>query len=266
MRSGRRAILPSSFMISQITPEGFSPASRAMSVAASVWPARTRTPPSRARSGKMWPGVAMSAAPLAWSMATETVRARSCALMPVETPSRASMETVKAVSWRDEFCDAISGRPSASIRSPGSVRQIRPRPCVAIKLIASGVAICAGMTRSPSFSRSSWSTRMNMRPLRASSMTSSMEEMMSLNPDSTGPGVSKGMGSAMGTSLCPGDVAAPALSCQWHGRAGGARHRVCILRTMPSTMRRGRNGMTQPVRNASRASFTTISRPAFNAS
>ena len=39
-----------------------------------------------------------------------------------------------------------------------------------MKLIASGVAIWAGMTRSPSFSRSSSSTRMNIRPLRASSM------------------------------------------------------------------------------------------------
>src|SRR3546814_9987439 len=37
---------------SQITPEGLSPASRAMSTAASVWPARTRTPPSTAISGK----------------------------------------------------------------------------------------------------------------------------------------------------------------------------------------------------------------------
>src|SRR3954470_17504043 len=45
-----------------------------------------------------------------------------------------------------------------------------------MKLIASGVAICAGMTRSPSFSRSSSSTRMNMRPLRASSISSSGED------------------------------------------------------------------------------------------
>ena len=74
---------------------------------------------------------------------------------------------------------AISGRPSASSRSPGSARQISPRPWVAMKLIAFGVAICAGMTRSPSFSRSSWSTRMNMRPLRASSMISSIDEIAS---------------------------------------------------------------------------------------
>ena len=40
---------------------GFSPARRATSTAASVWPARTRTPPVRARNGKTWPGVAISA-------------------------------------------------------------------------------------------------------------------------------------------------------------------------------------------------------------
>ena len=61
-------------------------------------------------------------------MATATVRARSCAEMPVVTPSRASIETVKAVSCREEFDAAISGSPSASSRSPGSVRQIEPAP------------------------------------------------------------------------------------------------------------------------------------------
>ena len=43
----------------------------------------------------------MSWAPERGSMATATVRARSWAEMPVVTPSRASIETVKAVSWRD---------------------------------------------------------------------------------------------------------------------------------------------------------------------
>ena len=56
-RSGRRAMVPSSFMISQITADGLTPASRATSTAASVWPARTSTPPSRAIRGKMWPGI-----------------------------------------------------------------------------------------------------------------------------------------------------------------------------------------------------------------
>ena len=55
-RSGTRAIVPSSFMISQTTPAGASPARRARSTAASVWPERWSTPPARARSGKTWPG------------------------------------------------------------------------------------------------------------------------------------------------------------------------------------------------------------------
>ena len=44
--------MPSSFMISQITPEGFSPAMRDKSTEASVCPARTSTPPLRARKRK----------------------------------------------------------------------------------------------------------------------------------------------------------------------------------------------------------------------
>ena len=48
---GQRAIVPSAFIISQMTPDGNSPASRARSTAASVCPARTSTPPL-ARSGK----------------------------------------------------------------------------------------------------------------------------------------------------------------------------------------------------------------------
>ncbi len=46
-----RIIEPSSCTISQITPAGVSPASRARSTDASVCPVRTRTPPSMARSG-----------------------------------------------------------------------------------------------------------------------------------------------------------------------------------------------------------------------
>ncbi len=86
-----RAMVPSSFMISQITPAGLRPARRAKSTAASVWPARTSVPPSRATSGKTWPGVTMSSRPRSGLMATATVRARSAAEMPVVTPSRASM-------------------------------------------------------------------------------------------------------------------------------------------------------------------------------
>src|SRR5205085_7615702 len=56
-----------------------------------------------------------------------------------------------------------------------SVRQTqtRPRPCLGMKLIASGVANWAAMTRSPSFSRSGASTTTTNRPCRMSSIASS---------------------------------------------------------------------------------------------
>ena len=83
----------------------------------------------------------MSRGPLSGSIAVATVCARSGAEMPVDTPSRASIETVKAVAKRPSLRRAIIGRPSSSTRSPVSARQIRPRPYLAMKLIASGVAI-----------------------------------------------------------------------------------------------------------------------------
>src|SRR5436853_7188247 len=50
---------------------------------------------------------------------------------------------------------------------------MRPRPSFAMKLIASGVANCAAMVRSPSFSRSAASTTTTNRPCRMSSIASS---------------------------------------------------------------------------------------------
>ena len=94
--------------------------------------------------------------------------------MPVVTPSRASIETVKAVSNGDSFLAAIRSRPSSSQRSGVSARQISPRPSLAMKLIASGVANWAAIVRSPSFSRSSSSQTTTIRPARMSSIASSM--------------------------------------------------------------------------------------------
>ena len=64
------------------------------------------------------------------------------------------------------------GKCSASQRSGVSARQISPRPCVAIKLIASGVMHWAAIVRSPSFSRSSSSTTTSILPARKSSRAS----------------------------------------------------------------------------------------------
>ena len=102
-RSGTRAMVPSSFMTSQRTAEGSSPAIRARSTEASVWPARFRTPPVWARSGNMWPGRFRSEGRVAGSIAVSTVAARSAAEMPVVVRPRASIETVNAVPKLDVF-------------------------------------------------------------------------------------------------------------------------------------------------------------------
>jgi hypothetical protein len=87
--SGRRAIAAlSSVTTSHRTPAGVSPASRARSTAASVWPPRLRTPPSLARSGYMWPGRARSFARVSGSISAAMVAARSEAEMPVVVPCR----------------------------------------------------------------------------------------------------------------------------------------------------------------------------------
>ena len=98
-------------------------------------------------------------------------------------PSRASMETVKAVWCRERLVCDINSSPSWSERSCGIAMQISPRPNLAMKLIASGVAICEGIMRSPSFSRSSASTRTIILPLRASSMISSVGDRYWLYSD-----------------------------------------------------------------------------------
>ena len=82
---GNRIIEPSSSMISQITPAGASPASRARSTDASVCPMRTSTPPSRARNGNVWPGRKKSLPLASGSSSARIVLARSCAEIPVVT-------------------------------------------------------------------------------------------------------------------------------------------------------------------------------------
>ena len=99
----------------------------------------------RATSGKTWPGETIASGPLAASIATAMVRARSAALMPVVMPSlRLDRDGEGGLVAAAVGARLIGSRPSWSTRSLVSARQIRPRPCRAMKLIASGVAICAG--------------------------------------------------------------------------------------------------------------------------
>jgi hypothetical protein len=102
------------------------------------------------------------------------VRARSCAEIPVETPSRASIDTVKAVPERRLVvvrhrtqlelvaalgCQAEADEPTAV----GGHERDRL-----------GVTNCAAAVRSPSFSRSASSTTTTKRPERMSSIASSI--------------------------------------------------------------------------------------------
>ena len=172
--SGTRAIVPSSFMISQITPAGYRPAMRERSTAASVWPARTITPPSRARSGETCPGRARSPGVVCGLIAASTVAARSAAEMPVPAPFR-SIGTQNAVPKVVVFELTASGMSSSSSRAPVIERQIWPRPYLAMKLMMAGVTFSAAIVRSPSFSRSSSSQTMIILPSRMAATASSME-------------------------------------------------------------------------------------------
>ena len=152
----------------------------AKSQPASVWPARISTPPSTACNGKIWPGCTKSLALAFLATAACTVRARSAADIPVVTPSAASIDTVNAVKYLPPLRVTMGGNSSRSQRSRLKVRQIRPRPKRAMKLIASAVTWSAAKTRSPSFSRSSSSIKITILPACMSAMMSSTGEIETL--------------------------------------------------------------------------------------
>ena len=171
IKSGSRAIVPSSFMISQITPEGSRPARRARSIEASVWPARRRTPPALAWSGNTWPGWIKSLDFVWESESKRIVRARSFALIPVLIPCVASTETVKSVLKNSRLVATMRCKSSWEARSSVIGAQINPRPNFAMKFTAFAVTLDAAITKSPSFSRSASSVTMTMRPRRISEIT-----------------------------------------------------------------------------------------------
>ena len=175
IKLGTRAIVPSSFKISTITPASSNPAKRDKSTAASVCPARRKTPPLRARNGKMCPGFPNSSGRIVGSIKAKIVLERSLAEIPVVHPCPIkSMLTVKGVSYAAELLCTIISNPKASQRSSLIGAQIKPRPCVAMKLMTSGVAFLAAVKKSPSFSRPSSSTTMTTRPCWISEMASSI--------------------------------------------------------------------------------------------
>ena len=218
-----------------MTAAGARPASRARSTEPSVWPARTSTPPARARSGKTWPGRARSSGRASSRTAVSTVWARSRALMPVVTPVAASTLTVKAVPYFEVLAPSSTMSGSRSLRTFSSVRarQIRPRPCLAMKLMASGVTFSAATHRSPSFSRSSSSMRTTVRPCRMASTAASIRStacsawsimtprLRTPSRRARPPGLRRRAGRPAAQLHQPGHVAGHHVGLQVHLPAGG---------------------------------------------
>jgi len=146
----------------------------------------------------MWPGWTMSTGRAFGRVATQIVCARSAAEMPVLTPLAASIETVKLVPCTVPLAEAIGGRRSCRACASVSVRHTRPRACLAMKLIFSGVTKSAANTRSPSFSRSSSSTSTTKWPLRISSTISSTD---AIGVGAAGDGTAASMAGLVGRKL-----------------------------------------------------------------
>jgi hypothetical protein len=121
----------------------------------------------------MWPGWTKSPPVLLGSASRRIVRARSAALMPVVMPSAASTVTVKSVRKASRFSGTMLSRPSWWAMSSDTGTQSMPPPSRTMKVTISGVIFSAAQMRSPSFSRSSSSVTMTMRPARMSAITDS---------------------------------------------------------------------------------------------
>ena len=170
------AIVPSSLSISTITDDGSSPASLAMSHPASVCPALVSTPPFLAIIGNICPGCAKSDGLAFFLTAAWIVFALSDADIPVVTPLRASIETVKFVSFEVSLPLCFSKDNPRNLHLDSvKVKQISPRPFDAIKFISAALTNCDAITRSPSFSLFSSSIMMTISPFFMDDSISSVE-------------------------------------------------------------------------------------------
>ena len=137
------AIVPSSFIISQITPAGYNPDNLAISTLASVCPALTKTPPSLYFNGKICPGLIKSSGFDFGLIIFLIVKALSYAEMPVVIPFLASTDTVNAASLISSPFLIIGPIFKSFNRFPSTATQIRPLPYFAIKFIFDGVIFSA---------------------------------------------------------------------------------------------------------------------------
>ncbi len=163
-------MVPSLFMISHSTPAFCKPAKSIKSTAASVCPLRVNTPPSIARSGNIWPGREKLSASIRESAKPLTVFDRSAAEIPVVVPCLKSTDVVKGVACKESLSlsATIRSKFNSFARCSVIAVQIKPLPCVDMKLIISGVHLSAAPMKSPSFSRASSSTTTINLPLRKS--------------------------------------------------------------------------------------------------
>ena len=161
------AIVPSSFIISQITAELFFFANFEISTEASVCPALTSTPPSFAIIGNTWPGDTISFLLAFFFEATLIVLALSFAEIPVVIPFFASIDIVNAVLFLDWLIGDINERFNFLAWTLSRAKQIKPLPYLAIKFIFFELVSDVDITKSPSFSLFSSSTNMNIPPFLA---------------------------------------------------------------------------------------------------
>ena len=158
-----------------MTPAGKNPAKRARSTAASVCPERLRTPPSLATKGNTCPGLFNSPAFVFGLTKACIVFDLSSADIPELTPCPfKSTETVKAVSIISVFFVTIGCNDSFLHLLDVIGTQTKPLPFLIIKLTISLVIICAGKTKSPSFSLFSSSTTIKTFPFLKSLIASEM--------------------------------------------------------------------------------------------
>jgi len=162
--SSIRAISPSSRMIEQMTAASPAPARRHNSIEASAAAGRTLTPPSAVMRGNTCPGETRSPAVVSGATATLMVCARSAAEIPVVTPLAASIERPCGLPDCWSGPGLISSIPRSDARFGVSARQMRPRPWVAMKFIASGVTWRAAIQKSMSPPRSRSPVMIIMRP------------------------------------------------------------------------------------------------------
>ena len=138
-------------------------------------PALTSTPPSLAIIGNTWPGETISFLFTFFFEAILIVFALSLADIPVVIPFFASIEIVNAVLFLDWFTGDIKDKFNLFAWSESSAKQIKPRPYFAMKLMFFAFESDVEITKSPSFSLFSSSTKINIPPFLATLIIDSID-------------------------------------------------------------------------------------------